>query len=61
MKKVVPLLVVSAVLIAAATFFAPKEWKWPAIGAVGFVAIFVSTRVAARVIGEEAEKRFNRK
>jgi hypothetical protein len=61
MKKVVPLLVVSVVLITAAVLFAPREWMWPAIGVVAFVAIFVTTRVAARVIGEETEKRFDRK
>lgn len=61
MKKVVPLLAVSLVLIVLAVLFAPREWKWPAIGTVVFVAFFVTTRVAAREIGEEVEKRFNRK
>ena len=61
MKKVVPLLVVSAVLIAAAALWAPDQWMWPAISVVAFIAIFVTTRVASRVITDEAEKRFNRR
>lgn len=61
MKKVVPLLAVSVVLIGLAVLLAPRGWMWPAIGTVVFVAFFVTTRVAAREIGEEVERRFNRK
>jgi hypothetical protein len=60
-KKVVPLLLVSAVLIAAAVLWAPAEWMWPAIGVVAFIAIFVTTRVASQVITDAAEKRFNKR
>jgi multisubunit Na+/H+ antiporter MnhG subunit len=59
MKKVVPLLVVSVFLIAVAALFAPQKWMWPVIGAIAFVAIFVTTRVASMVITEAAEKKFN--
>ena len=59
MKKVVPLLVVSAVLIAAAALWAPAQWRWPIIGTIAFVAIFVTTRVASIVITDAAEKKFN--
>jgi len=57
-KVVPPLLFGSLLLIAAVVRFAPKEWMWPAIGTVAFFAIFISTRIAARAIGEETEKRF---
>jgi hypothetical protein len=60
-KKVVPLLVVSAALIVVAALWAPDQWRWPAIGVVVFVAFFVTTRVASIVITDEAEKRFNRR
>jgi hypothetical protein len=61
MRKVVPLLGVSAVLIAAAAVWAPPQWKWPAIGVVAFVAIFVTTRVASVVITDAAEKQLDKK
>lgn len=59
MKRVVPLLFASVVLIVAAVLFAPAKWMWPAIGTVAFVAIFVTTRVASMVITDAAEKKFN--
>jgi hypothetical protein len=58
-KKVVPLLAVSVLLIGLAATFAPTQWRWPAIGTVVFVAFFVTTRVAARAIGDTVEKKFN--
>ncbi len=58
MKIIAPLLFGSLLLIAAAVRFAPKEWMWPVIGTIAFFAIFISTRIAARLIGEEAERRF---
>lgn len=60
MKKAVPVLAVSAVLIALSALLAPPGWKWPAIGTVFFFGFFITTRIAARAIGEEAEKRFNK-
>ena len=59
MKKVVPLLAGSVVAIAAAVLLAPREWMWPAIGVIAFIAIFVTMRVASSVIGDAAEKKFN--
>ncbi|MBK7860362.1 MAG: hypothetical protein IPJ65_17470 [Archangiaceae bacterium] len=57
MKKVVPLLVASSVLLVAAVLFAPQEWLWPAIGVIAFVAIFVTTRVASQVIGDRFDQK----
>ena len=61
MNKVAPLIFVSLLLIAATTYFAPREYKWEIIGVIAFFAIFISTRIVARLIGEETEKRFNGK
>lgn len=61
MKVVAPLVFFSLLLIAAASYLAPQQWKWPIIGVIAFVAFFVSTRIVARLIGEEAERRFDRK
>ena len=56
-----PLVFVSLLLITAATYLSPPQWKWPIIGTIAFFAIFISTRIIARLIGEETEKRFGGK
>jgi hypothetical protein len=61
MKVVAPLLFGAIVAIALAVRFAPHQWMWPIIGTIAFFAIFISTRIVARLIGEEAERRFNKK
>jgi hypothetical protein len=60
-KVVAPLVFCSLLLIAAASYLAPPQWKWPAIGVITFFAFFISTRIIARLIGEETERRFDGK
>ena len=48
-------------LVPLAHSLAPPQWKWPIIGVIAFFAFFISTRIIARLIGEETERRFNDK
>jgi hypothetical protein len=59
-KHAAPVTVLIALsLAAAAAWFAPPDWRWPAIGSALFVAIIVAMRAVSVAIGRAVEKKFN--
>lgn len=54
-----PVVLFFLALAAAAAWFAPEDWRWPAIGSALFVAIIVAMRSVSVAIGKAVEKKFN--